>query len=179
MWRRAVVALSLAATVIIAFPRPAAACQWVAPTLAEVAPDVDLIFVAEVAEVPEPRTHVLAVARVLRGVVPDTITYAPRPGEVENSCMAALEVGSAYVFGTNNREGALGIGDVWFKIDGDRALGHYLGNWTGTLDELYNQLTTMPNTAVPPTSAGGSGLVLGGLILITLGALRRSRGEVE
>ena len=183
MPRRLAAAMALSATLVLAVGhRPVAACSWVPPTLDEAARGAQLLFVATVSEVPAPRTYVVDVERAFRGEIPETLVYSPEPGSVGSSCDAALEVGGTYLFAPQSLEGPLTIGDVWFELDGQDALGVYLLNYEGDVDDLLARLSALPDTALPretpssPVGIAGIGLlVLVAPIVLAIRARERAR----
>jgi len=133
--------------------QPVAACTYVPPTLAEQAGRVDMIFFAEVADVPADRTYVLETGQVFRGSVPDTITFAPDEGEGVSSCEASLRDGATYLFGVNDFDGVLGLGEVWFRIFPNRVEGSFIfPPPTTDPDALIALLEGLPDTALPPSA---------------------------
>ena len=129
-----------------------AACTFGSiPTLAEAAESADMIFLAEVVDVPADRTYVLETGQVFRGSVPDSITFAPTEGEGVSSCEAALREGATYLFGVSDFDGVLGLGEVWLRIRANRVEGSFLSPPTTDPDELIALLEGLPDTALPLT----------------------------
>ena len=151
---RLALAAGTAAIVLLSIgAQHAAACSVGSPpTLAGVAENADMIFFAEVVDVPAERTYVLETGQVFRGSVPDTITFAPNEGEGVSSCEASLRDGATYLFGVDDFEGPLGMGEVWLRIRANRVESSFIvPPPTENVADLITLLEGLPDTAMPPS----------------------------
>lgn len=136
-----------------------AACSFAPATLDQVAAEAELIYVARVTDKPADRTYVLDVQEVFRGDVPATVTFEPDPSAGVSSCEASVKVGATYLFGSDDLEGPLGLGDIWLRIDGQQLVGLLITTPSGDTAALYETLRDLPDTAMrlpatPPPTPG-------------------------
>jgi hypothetical protein len=127
-WRRPfgslAAALLLGAALIGTTPSPAVGCTLGGATLdTALVQGVRFLFVATVVDASADGTYRLRTERVFQGPVPESLTLAPQPGGGINTCDATLDQGVTYVFGMNDFQGAVSLGEVWFQLAQGRVVG--------------------------------------------------------
>lgn len=168
-----VAALVLGAALIGTTPSPAVGCTLGEATLdTALVQGVRFLFVAAVVDVSADRTYRLRTERVFQGSVPESLTLAPQPGGGINTCDAALDAGVTYVFGMNDFQGAISLGEVWFQLEQGRVVGsNFITLPTDDARELKALLSrlssgpgdtgTVPDTALPaPPPARGHSIAV-------------------